>query len=181
MVPSMNEGFPTQGVGEGAAGSRISQEARSPGDSARGLEASHGSALALGAPEAETRLGGPGPDPHSWTARLRPHCSLEVMFSPLLPHLPKYPSIAPNRQPLVTPTPTRPRWRPLQAAVEDTHQATSSDGSRDGDSGQRGPGGRRQLGRGLSPGGAGAGPPAGSASAPHEQSGPSRGARVGGR
>lgn len=156
-------------------------EARSPGDSARGLEAPLDSAPALGAPVAETPLGGPGPDPHSWTARLRPHCLLEVMFSPLLPHPPKYPSIAPNRQPLVTPTPTRPRWRPLQVAVEDAHQATSSDASGDSDSGQRGPGGRQQLGRGLSPGAAGAGPPAGSASAPHEQSGPGARGAGGGR
>ena len=49
--------------------------------------------------------------------------------------------------------------------------------------GQRGPGGGRQLGRGLSPGAAGAGPRVGSASAPYEQSGrgaPGAGLGVGG-
>lgn len=178
----MNEGFPAQGVGEGAAGSRISQERPAALETApEGWRPHSAAPRRWGLQKRRPRWGGPGPDPRSWTARLRPHCLLEVTFSPPLPHPPKYPSIAPNRQPLVTPTPTRPRWRPLQAAVEDTHQATSSDGSGDGDSGQRGPGGRRQLGRGLSPGAAGAGPPAGSASAPHEQSGPARGARVGGR
>lgn len=91
---------------------------------------------------------------------------------PPAPETPQHrspPPAARDRDP--DPDPTRPRRRPLQAAVEDTGQATSPDGSGDGGSRQRGPGGGRQLGRGLSPGAAGAGPRVGSASAPHEQSG----------
>ncbi|XP_049485994.1 translation initiation factor IF-2-like [Panthera uncia] len=109
-------------------------------------------------------------DPYAWTARLHLHCSLGATSSPVLPRPPKYPNIPPHLQPRVTPTPTPPRRRPLQAAVEDTRQAAKTDGS--GGWGQRGPGGGRQLGLGLSAGAAGTGPRVGSASAPHKQSGP---------
>lgn len=181
----MSGGFAAQGVGEGAAGSRISRERPAaletapegwrPRSAARGRRGRQGQ---------RPPLEGPGPDPHSWAARLRPHCSLEAISSPLLPHPPRSPCIAPGRQPLVTPTPTRPRRRPLQAAVADTGRATGSDGSGDGGSGAaRSPGGRRQLGRAACvPGAAGAGPAVGSAKAPHEQSGAgARGARGGSR
>ncbi|XP_042840701.1 WAS/WASL-interacting protein family member 3-like [Panthera tigris] len=102
-------------------------------------------------------------DPYAWTARLHLHCSLGATSSPVLPRPPKYPNIPPHLQPRVTPTPTPPRRRPLQAAVEDTRQAAKTDGS--GGWGQRGPGGGRQLGLGLSAGAAGTGPRVGSASA----------------
>lgn len=130
LVASTNEGFQHRAWGWGEEqGSGISQERPAvSGDSARGMEASLDGARGRGAPEAETPRGlaeGPGPDPGSCIAKLRPHCLQEVASSPLLPHPPNYPSIAPHRPQPLTPTPTRPLRRPLQAAVEDTGQAAS--------------------------------------------------------
>ncbi|XP_073895236.1 uncharacterized protein [Macaca fascicularis] len=101
-----------------------------------------------GAPGAETPRdaeGEPGPDPlplRARAARLRPHCFPEVTSSPLLPYPPKYLGSAPLSPPPVTPTPTptRSRRRPPQAAAEDSRQAANPGGG-----GGCGP--RRTLGR----------------------------------
>lgn len=96
LVASTNEGFQHRAWGWGEEqGSGISQERPAVGgDSARGMEASLDGARGRGAPEPETPRGlaeGPGPDPDSCIAKLRPHCLQEVASSPLLPPPPELP------------------------------------------------------------------------------------------
>lgn len=81
-------------TGRGGGGSGFENkpgEARSPGDSARGLEASLGSAPALGAPEAETPLRGGRARPPFLDRQVTPPLLTRGNVQPSAPSSPEIP------------------------------------------------------------------------------------------
>nr|XP_044622578.1 translation initiation factor IF-2-like [Equus asinus] len=134
--------FPAQGVGGRARLEKKPGEARSPGDSARGMEASLGCAGARGAPGAATR--------GVWRrGRARPPFPGRRVTPPLLPRGSRQPCPPhPRNAPASLRTARRPGPRPRPGVT-----ATAPSPGRGG--------GHRQA---ASPGAAGAGPRAGSAS-----------------